>query len=431
MADNTPLYNLKAVTNEVGINPVTLRAWERRYDLLKPKRSPGGHRLYSRQDIEMLKWLIERQAEGLSISSAIEMWKNQHQDDLGSLQLVQIPVYEIGTGESTLDILRTRWIAACLAFDDLHANQILDEAFAVAAPEMIIREVIQKGLVRIGEGWFSGSVSVQQEHFASAIAVQRINVLLAAVAPPTRPGHILVACPPGEEHDFILLIITYLLRRSGWDVVYLGSNVPIIDLDITIRSTSPVLFISGAQTLITAASLRAMSEYLITQSVPLAYGGGIFNQVPAATKCISGYFLGTEVESVPQTVEQLISTHPPMSTAQPVPLQYAQILTKYLQNEWAIITHLSSSFRSELVKPAQLDNANENLNQSVISALAMGDINLLDHFILWLNGMLKTYGLSASLVKEYFTTYRLEVEHYLGDDASIIQGQLAKCETSL
>ncbi len=78
MADNTPLYNLKAVINEVEINPVTLRAWERRYDLVKPKRSPGGHRLYSRQDIEMLKWLKERQAEGLSISSAVEMWKNQH-----------------------------------------------------------------------------------------------------------------------------------------------------------------------------------------------------------------------------------------------------------------------------------------------------------------------------------------------------------------
>jgi DNA-binding transcriptional MerR regulator len=64
MADQTPLYNLKAVTNEVGLNPATLRAWERRYGLLKPKRTPGGHRLYSRQDIEMLKWLVERQKEG-------------------------------------------------------------------------------------------------------------------------------------------------------------------------------------------------------------------------------------------------------------------------------------------------------------------------------------------------------------------------------
>ena len=77
MADRTHLYNLKAVVNEVGIAPATLRAWERRYGLLKPQRSPGGHRLYSRQDIEMLKWLVARQQEGVSISQAMGMWRMQ------------------------------------------------------------------------------------------------------------------------------------------------------------------------------------------------------------------------------------------------------------------------------------------------------------------------------------------------------------------
>ncbi len=98
MADNTPLYNLKAVINEVGLNPATLRAWERRYDLLKPRRSPGGHRLYSRQDIEMLKWLIERQEEGLSISSAVEMWKSQQEDYQEISQRIQTPVPDIWHG---------------------------------------------------------------------------------------------------------------------------------------------------------------------------------------------------------------------------------------------------------------------------------------------------------------------------------------------
>ena len=75
MSDTTPIYNLKAVMNEVGLSASTLRAWELRYGLPKPHRTAGGHRLYSRQDIEMLKWLVERQKEGLSISQAVEMWK--------------------------------------------------------------------------------------------------------------------------------------------------------------------------------------------------------------------------------------------------------------------------------------------------------------------------------------------------------------------
>ena len=98
MADNTPLYNLKAVIKEVGLTPATLRAWERRYGLLKPHRSPGGHRLYSRRDIDLLKWLIDRQQEGLSISSAVEMWKSQHEGYEDTSLPIHTPVPVTGTG---------------------------------------------------------------------------------------------------------------------------------------------------------------------------------------------------------------------------------------------------------------------------------------------------------------------------------------------
>ncbi len=71
-----PTYNLKAVLKETGIAADTLRAWERRYGLPMPERTPGGHRLYSQHDIYLVKWLIARQAEGLSISRAVQQWKD-------------------------------------------------------------------------------------------------------------------------------------------------------------------------------------------------------------------------------------------------------------------------------------------------------------------------------------------------------------------
>jgi MerR family transcriptional regulator, light-induced transcriptional regulator len=431
MADNTPVYNLKAVINEVGLKPATLRAWERRYGLLKPERSPGGHRLYSRQDIDMLKWLIERQKEGLSISSAAEMWKSQQidKDEISQTALTQVQIS--ATGETILDELRQKWLSACMDFDDQTANQILDHALSVAAPELILSHVLQNGIAEIGERWYAGVVSVQQEHFATAIAVRRVNALLAGAAPSTRSGRILVACPPGEDHDFILLMITFFLKRRGWDVVYLGSNVPLINLDATIRSTSPILFISAAQTLNSAASLRVMSEYMVTQGIPLAYGGSIFNDIPATTRYISGYFLGNDVANVAQMVEQLVTERPPLPSGLPVPLQYTQTLKQFIQNEGAIATHVSSIFRSEPVDPAQLDNMNTYLGQFIASALTLGDINLLDNSIFWLNGLLQTYDLSAALVRQYYTTYHLEVEHLLGDHGSIIQNQLAKYEISV
>src|SRR4026207_2567412 len=77
MVSTTPAYNLKVVLKETGLAADTLRAWERRYGLPVPHRTPGGHRLYSQRDIETIKWLINRQAEGLSISHAVDLWNEQ------------------------------------------------------------------------------------------------------------------------------------------------------------------------------------------------------------------------------------------------------------------------------------------------------------------------------------------------------------------
>ena len=73
--DDLPIFNLRAVVQETGIKSDTLRAWERRYGLPQPERTSGGHRLYSRRDIEILKWLIARQETGLSISKAVDLWR--------------------------------------------------------------------------------------------------------------------------------------------------------------------------------------------------------------------------------------------------------------------------------------------------------------------------------------------------------------------
>ncbi len=426
MIDNTHIYNLKAVMYEVGLSAATLRAWESRYGLLKPQRSRGGHRLYSRQDIEMLKWLVQKQNEGLSISHAIEMWKSLHEADQVNLLQILAAAPEVTTGEGTLDELRDKWVAACILFDDQAANRTLDQAFAIAAPETICTEVLQKGLVQIGAGWYAGSISVQQEHFASAIAIRRINSLMVAVAPPTRVGHILAACPPGEEHAFILLLVTYLLRRAGWDVIYLGANVPLEDLEATIQVTKPVMVLSAAQTLNSAASLRTMSEYLMTRIIPLAYGGGIFSRIPVSTQCISGYYLGTNIAMVLKMLEQLVIEPPSMPIAQPVSPEYAQTLKIFLQNETLIIDQVASKIQSELIEPAHLELASTNLTRLIASALVLGDINLLDPSIEWLNGLLENRGFSAFVVLQFYAAYLQAVERCLGDEGKVILSWLSR-----
>jgi len=426
MADSTHIYNLKAVMQEVGINAATLRAWERRYYLPKPQRSPGGHRLYSRQDIEMLKWLVARQNEGLSISHAIEMWKTQQSSGVGTA--VQMPVVApgISTGEAMLDELRERWITACQIFDDRSANQLLDQAFSLAAPETICTEVLQKGLVQIGDGWYEGKVSVQQEHFATAIAKRRISSLLAAAAPATRREPILAACPPGEEHDFILLMLTYLLRRKGWQSIYLGANVPLLNLDTTIRLARPRMVLSAAQTLNGAASLRQMSEFLAGLNLPLAFGGGIYLQVPDAIQHISGYYLGSDLPVITGQLELLMTAAPAMPVTAPISMQYIVALKQFNLHEAAFAAHVAHALQHGGVRTAHLEIAIDNLTQHISSALRLGDINLLDRSITWLDGMLKNRGISPSITADLYAAYAEAVVKYAGKDAAMVSEWLSR-----
>ena len=76
----TPTYNLKVIVSETGIKPDTLRAWERRYGLPAPERTKGKHRLYSQYDLEIIKWLIARQDEGMSISRAVKLWRQLEEE---------------------------------------------------------------------------------------------------------------------------------------------------------------------------------------------------------------------------------------------------------------------------------------------------------------------------------------------------------------
>ncbi len=182
-----PSFNLKAVVLETGLKPDTLRAWERRYGLPNPQRTDGGHRLYTQRDIETLKWLIARQKDGLSISRAVDLWHKLEKENKNPLQEMPVsppesPIQHISSG-TTLIELRDAWVEACKEFDEQRAEHLISQAMAMYPPELVCFDIFQKGLAEIGMGWYEGKVTAQQEHFASALAMRRLEAMVAACPP--------------------------------------------------------------------------------------------------------------------------------------------------------------------------------------------------------------------------------------------------------
>jgi len=126
---------------------------------------------------------MKRQQEGLSISHAVEMWNERlasgtdplaESAQQASFSSVAMPVpYQ--SPDTTIDAIRAQWVQACMEFSESTAEQTLNQAFSMFPVEAVCLEVLQRGMSEIGEHWYQNRASVQQEHFASALAMRRLR----------------------------------------------------------------------------------------------------------------------------------------------------------------------------------------------------------------------------------------------------------------
>lgn len=418
MTDNIPTFNLKAVVQETGLKPDTLRAWERRYGVPNPDRTTGGHRLYSQHEINLLKWLLQRQTEGLSISRAVALLRSIEEEGRDPFVVYPLPseealgpTYRSFDAGDTIAELRQAWIDACLAYDEQRAEMVLTQALAYYPPEIVCFELLQKALVEIGEGWYSGDVSVQQEHFTSALAMRRLDSLLAAVPAPTRPGRILVGCPPGESHTFGPLLITYLLRRRGWDVVYLGANVPTDRLMATIEKTQPDLVVFSAQLLETAASLIDVADYLAGIDVPLAFGGYIFTIIPELHQRIRGHYLGPDLSQTTQNIERLLQKPAATGDVIAVGPGYRAAHDYFVSRAGLIESTLWQAMQGpSTANGSKIENAIHNTTRSIAAALKLGDVGYLGTEIEWVQGLMINHNIDPAELTEFLDHYSSAAE---------------------
>lgn len=238
----------------VGVTPELLRAWERRYGLLQPVRSPGGFRLYTDQDAERVARMRRALDEGLSAAEAAHAALEHGQPSEGLLQDAA-----------------ARLLTAIEHYDEAAVHSVLDENLAAFGLEAVLRDVILPTLTQVGLGWEQGTLQISQEHFASNLIRGR---LLSLTRLWSRGGGplALLACPPGETHDISLLAFGLLLRSRGWRILFLGADTPIATLTQTAKTTRPAL---AVLTSFDPALLQAQGTALrrLAKIAPLALSG--------------------------------------------------------------------------------------------------------------------------------------------------------------
>jgi DNA-binding transcriptional MerR regulator/methylmalonyl-CoA mutase cobalamin-binding subunit len=225
------LFRIGELSRRSGVSPELLRAWERRYDLLRPTRSPGGLRLYSARDLERVQTMQRHLARGLAAAEAAA--------------LAAQPEPDAAEGASHAPDAREELAAALEGFDEASAHAVVDSLLARMSLDAVLRDVVVPYLHDLGERWEHGEVSVAQEHFASSVLRGRLLGLARGWGRGLGP-RVVLACAPGEQHDLGLIAFGLALRARGWRIVYLGTDTPLASVADAARACHPEFVVVSA-----------------------------------------------------------------------------------------------------------------------------------------------------------------------------------------
>lgn len=279
------LFRIQLAAEASGLTENLIRAWERRYQVTKPTRSPGGYRTYTDADIAVLKRLKHLTDEGMAISQAVQLLPQirKHAARTGT----EPPE---GTRAQRLAAWRAKILAAGGALDQNAVEQTLEEAAAWLAPAAFYDALVVPVVLEVGARWHAGTMSVAEEHLISQAVRTRMLALLAA-APRRKGPHVVCACLGDEQHELGLLGAALRYRYSGHRVTFLGARTPAVQVARLAEKVKPDLI---ALSIVVGAEkeLKTLAEALPQGMKVIAGGQGAEAHRPLLKKL--GFAIATK-----------------------------------------------------------------------------------------------------------------------------------------
>lgn len=212
------MYSIKAVAQATGLTVETLRAWERRYQVVKPVRDASGRRAYLPDDVLRLRRLREATERGHAISRLASL------SDEGLLTLLEAPAGP--RVETAADALVSRILEAAAGFRAAECEYAVTLAVAMLPPARLVSDVLQPLLREVGERWHRGELSISQERLVSQTVSRHVGLVLDTYNRAAHRETIVFATLPGERHELGLLMSAMICASRGFRVHYLGTDLP-------------------------------------------------------------------------------------------------------------------------------------------------------------------------------------------------------------
>jgi DNA-binding transcriptional MerR regulator len=211
-------YSIKDLENFTGIKAHTIRIWEKRYNLVEPKRTCTNIRYYDDEDLKKLLNVSILNKNGIKISNIVNL----------SDEAINEKVLSMASTHSDTESQVENLVVAMIELDENKFEKIFNTAVINMGFEEAVIRILYPFFVKIGVLWQIGSINPAQEHFISNLVRQKLIVAIDGLVEPYRVNtrSFLLYLPEGEHHELGLLFYYYILKKNGHKVIYLGENVP-------------------------------------------------------------------------------------------------------------------------------------------------------------------------------------------------------------
>jgi DNA-binding transcriptional MerR regulator/methylmalonyl-CoA mutase cobalamin-binding subunit len=272
-------YTIKYVSLRTKLTPHVIRAWERRYEAVVPRRSPKNRRLYAEEDIRRLDLLKALTDAGHSISRVArldtaelsDMARREKQAGTNLFYGSERPPQQLASQD-----YRDHCLAAVVNLEPDRLERIYDQAAVDLSRSGLIKEVVVPLFEAVGDLWRDGSLKILNEHMATSVTRTFLMNMVRSTAISDSAPRIVIATTAGQWHDTGALAVAVMAAEYGWRPLYFGPDLPAEEIAAAVKHCGAravaVSVTHALQQVSLAEELRKLRRY-IGDSVGFFVGG--------------------------------------------------------------------------------------------------------------------------------------------------------------
>jgi len=294
------LFPIRTVSAVTGVNPITLRAWERRYNLIVPERTPKGHRLYTKEDIENIHRITTLLNQGIAISQVKPLLNQDQTPHATSSGVVSEDVWSKYT-----DMM----LGSIYNFDESRLDNIYNDALSLYPVDIVSSRLINPLLQQLGNHWKESKTGIAEEHFFSVYLRNKLGSRIQHTSLRTTGPRLLIACLPGEQHETGMLLFSLAALNHGYRTLILGANLPLDQITAVIeKQPCDAIVLSGHSRPAKGLFQEQLPKLISEISVPLFIGGALAERYYDEIKSLNAIPTSTDIPAGLETIANTLNT---------------------------------------------------------------------------------------------------------------------------